>query len=240
MVAQTGRDRKRLQDVGRRSIAGPLPLFVLALLLFTGLVACTKVTTGLKVLAHRPQGNPAMIHAGRYESDPDHRFLMLEVEHLGFSRVLARFENWHAFLEIDPDAPEHSRVSAEITASSFSTGVPAIDERVAELLKSKRHPTIRFVSQKLEPSGPAEVQLSGTLTIAGRSAPVSMRVVFNGAGQNPLTGRYTLGFSAIGSLDRTRWGLGKWVPAVGRRVNFRVEAEFVGAAIHPGRDDGRR
>ncbi|RMF16196.1 MAG: polyisoprenoid-binding protein [Alphaproteobacteria bacterium] len=227
MLIQSSGKRKGRKPVRRRFSRGSMPAMALALLLILNLAACAKVSTGLKVLTHRPSGDPTAIHAGRYESDPDHRFLILEVDHLGFSRVPARFENWCAILDIDPQSPERTLVQAEIATASLTTGVPAIDARIHRLLNSERYPTIRFVSQKVERTGPAEARLFGTVTMAGRSAPVAMRVVFNGGGRNPLTGRYTLGFSAIGRLDRSRWGLGKWRPAVGDRVDFRVEAEFV-------------
>ncbi len=200
---------------------------------------CAEVATGIRVLAHRTNADPTEIRAGRYATDPDHRFLVLEVGHLGFSHVLMRFEEWRATIEIDPQAPEDTRVTAEIAADTLSTGVPAIDAQLRRLLQADRHPTIRFVSRGLTRTGPATARLVGTLTMAGRSAPATLDVTFNGAGRNPLTGRYTLGFSARGAIERSRWGLGRWIPAVGDRVDFRIEAEFVAspAPVSPSADE---
>ena len=68
--------------------------------------------------------------------------------------------------------------------------------------------------------------MTGNLTIAGRTHPATFTVAFNGAAPDPLTGEDKLGFSAEGTLDRSVWGLGKWWPAVGNEVRFRIEAEF--------------
>jgi polyisoprenoid-binding protein YceI len=41
-----------------------------------------------------------------------------------------------------------------------------------------------------------------------------------------VTGKHTLGFSAMGHFSRSAFGLGRWYPAVGREIQVRIEAEF--------------
>jgi polyisoprenoid-binding protein YceI len=56
---------------------------------------------------------------------------------------------------------------------------------------------------------------------------VTLDVVFNGFGPDPLTKQDTLGFSAEGSFSRAKFGLATWYPAVGDDVHVRIQAEFV-------------
>ena len=198
----------------------------LAALLAVMPVGCARLETGLGVLTHLPERDPAAIRPGHYVTDPDHRFLMLEVAHLGYARVLARFERFAAEMDLDPAHPERFHLVARIEAASFSTGVPAIDEAVFRLLKVKTHPAITYEASRITRTGPNTARVDGRLTIAGRAAPVRLDVTFNGAAPNPLTGAFTAGFSATGRLARSAFGLSRWAPAVGDEVAFRIEAEF--------------
>jgi polyisoprenoid-binding protein YceI len=49
----------------------------------------------------------------------------------------------------------------------------------------------------------------------------------NGGGSNLLTGAYTLGFAASGSLLRSTFGLGAYAPAIGDEVLLEIHAEFL-------------
>ncbi len=201
---------------------------ILALVLLMAIwpVGCARLGTGFGILTHLPKGDPAAIRPGHYVTDPDHRFLMLEVAHLGYARVLARFERFAAEMDLDPAHPERFHLVAQIEAASFSTGVPGIDEAVWRLLRVEAHPVITYEANRITRTGPAAARVDGRLVIAGHPAPVSLDVTFNGAAPNPLTGVFTAGFSARGRLKRSAFKLARWVPAVGDEVAFRIEAEF--------------
>jgi polyisoprenoid-binding protein YceI len=51
-------------------------------------------------------------------------------------------------------------------------------------------------------------------------------VTLNGAGDSLITGRYSLGFAASGTLNRSDFGLGAYAPAVGDEVVLEIHAEF--------------
>ena len=74
--------------------------------------------------------------------------------------------------------------------------------------------------------------MTGDLTLRGVTAPVTLDVTFNGGGSNILTGAYTLGFEAEGTLLRSTFGLGSFAPAIGDEVTLEIHAEF--AQVSPG------
>ncbi|MBC7101847.1 MAG: YceI family protein [Parvibaculum sp.] len=161
-------------------------------------------------------------------ADPRHTGIFFDVDHLGFSRFVARFNEVEAVLDAVPDAPEKSRLEVTIKAASIDTNVPDLDKMLTadDMFDAARHPDMTFVSKNIVRTGEGAGEVTGDLTMAGRAHPVTLAVTFNGAAPDPLTGEDKLGFSAKGTLDRSDWGLGKWWTAVGNEVRFRIEAEF--------------
>lgn len=185
--------------------------------------------TALKVVTHKVSDNPVDAPAGIYHADPDHTSVHFDVDHLGFSRFVARFNHIEGTLDAVPSAPEKSSLSVTIDAASIDTNVGALDEMLtgADMFDAANYPDIRFASTGLKRTGQATGEITGDLTIRNRTNPVTLHVTFNGAAPDPLTGKDTLGFSATGSFDRADWGLSAWWPAVGNEVHIRIEAEFV-------------
>ena len=185
--------------------------------------------TALKVVTHKVSDDPVDAPAGAYRIDPHHTSVHFDVDHLGFSRFVARFNHIEGTLDAVPAAPEKSSLSVTIDAASIDTNVRELDEilKGADMFDAANHPDIRFVSTGLKRTGQARGEMTGDLTIRNRTNPVTLHVTFNGAAPDPLTAKDTLGFSATGSFDRADWGLSAWWPAVGNEVRVRIEAEFV-------------
>jgi polyisoprenoid-binding protein YceI len=52
--------------------------------------------------------------------------------------------------------------------------------------------------------------------------------VFNGAMiKQPFSGKPTMGFSATTSIERSEFGMSKYVPSIGNNVEIMIEGEFV-------------
>lgn len=194
------------------------------LALTVSLAACTA----LDVVTHRVSDDPVDAPAGTYRADPHHTSVTFNVEHLGFSHFVARFNDVAATLEAVPDAPEKSRLKVTIKAASIDTNVEELDRMLtgSDFFDAARYPDIAFVSKSIVRTGPKTGEVRGDLTMAGQTHPASLTVTFNGAAPDPLTGEDKLGFSADGTLDRSGWGLSDWWPAVGNEVRFHIETEF--------------
>lgn len=189
------------------------------------LAACTV----LSVATHRVSDDPVTAPAGLYRLDPRHSSLIFDVDHLGYSRFVARFDLVEATLDAAPAAPETSRLDVTVKAASVDTNVAELDKLIAgpDLLDAARYPDIRFETTSLRRTGKNTGEMTGKLTMHGKTAPVTLAVTFNGAAPDPLTGEDKLGFSAEGRFSRGDWGLGAWWPAVGNDVHVSVQAEFI-------------
>ena len=68
--------------------------------------------------------------------------------------------------------------------------------------------------------------VTGDFTLRGVTLPLELDGRFNGGADNILTGRYTLGFAASGSLSRSAYGIDAFGALVGDEVGIEIHAEF--------------
>lgn len=181
-------------------------------------------------------GGPIEAPTGRYALDPTHASVLWRLSHLGLSQYTGRFNRVRADLDLDAAAPERSSLSVVIEAGSVDTGYSQLglernfDADVAAALGAQAHPEIRFVSSKIEPTGPATGRLTGDLTLNGVTRPVTLDVTFYGAKTDPFVRKPRLGFAARGRIDRTQWGVDRWAAVgIGTEVELVIEAEFLRA-----------
>jgi len=165
---------------------------------------------------------------GRYRLDPEHAALLFRLDHLGFSKLVGRFNRFDASLDFDPERPEASRLNVLVDVASLDLGLPEFEAelRGPDWFDVERYPEARFASTAVEVTGERTARIVGDLTLHGETKPVTLEVTFNGAGESLLTGRYTLGFAARGTLERSAFGLGAFAPAVGDVVELEIHAEF--------------
>jgi polyisoprenoid-binding protein YceI len=194
-------------------------------LLAAALASCTAIN----VVTHSVSDDPVKAPAGAYQLDPHHWSVLFDVDHFGYSRFVTRFDKVEAALDAVPDAPEKSRVKVTIKAASVDTNDPELDKMLTgpDMFDAAKFPDITFVTTSVKRTGPKTGDMTGNLTLHGQTHPVTLAVTFNGSAPDPLTGDDTLGFSATGNFDRSKWGLSSWWPAVGNDVHIAIQAEFI-------------
>ncbi|MCE9648663.1 MAG: YceI family protein [Parvibaculum sp.] len=197
-------------------------------LAFLFLALALSSCTAIDVVTHSVSDDPVKAPAGAYTLDPHHWSVLFDVDHFGYSRFVTRFDKVEATLDAVPGAPEKSRVHVTIKAASVDTNDPELDSMLTgpDMFDAAKFPDITFTSTSVKRTGPKTGDMTGNLTIRGRTHPVTLVVTFNGGAPDPLTGLDTLGFSATGNFDRSQWGLSAWWPAVGNDVHVAVQAEF--------------
>jgi polyisoprenoid-binding protein YceI len=171
---------------------------------------------------------PVDLPAGSYRLDPAHASLLFKLDHLGFSQLVGRFDRFEATLDFDPANPAAAHLVVLVETASIDLDLPDFEQelRGPDWFDAGRFPQARFESRGIEITGESTGRVAGDLTLHGASAPVTLDVTFNGAGDSILTGRYTLGFAADGTLSRSAFGLGTYAPAVGDEVQLEIHAEF--------------
>ena len=122
----------------------------------------------------------------------------------------------------------NSKVSITIAAASVATAVPELDEvlRGTDFLDVVNHPEIVFTSTAYEEISDATGKLTGNLSIAGISKPVTLDVTINAAAMSQMNRREMIGFAANGSVNRSDFGMTQFDELVGDELSLNVQVEF--------------
>lgn len=165
---------------------------------------------------------------GSYQLDAKHTNVLFKINHLGFTDYVGRFNRVDAQLEFDPEHLAEAKLSAVIDIASIDVNNPDLEEtlRGSSWFDSAQYPQAVFTTTGVKPIDNNSADFIGTLSLHGVTRTFVLHVRFNGGGTDLLTGDYTLGFSASGSLLRSDYGISYLVPAIADQVNIEVFAEF--------------
>lgn len=120
---------------------------------------------------------PAFAGATTYKIDPRHSSAQFAVTHLMISTVRGEFHAVNGTVTVDDDISK-SYVNVTIDTSTVDTREPDRDKhlRSADFFDVANHPTMTFVSTKVELAGPGKLKVTGDLTIRGVTKSVVLEV----------------------------------------------------------------
>jgi polyisoprenoid-binding protein YceI len=196
-------------------------------LLIPGL-ALTLALGGTASAQTPPTRDPAQIQAGTYAVDPGHTQVGWRVSHMGFSNYAGGFSDVSGSLTLDPKNPAASKLSVKIPVASVTTTSAKLTDELKgdQWLDAGKYPTMTFVSTKVAPAGKDHAKVTGDLTLHGVTKPVTLDVTLVGAGVNPLSKKYTVGFEATGTLKRSEFGVKTYVPLIGDELHLTIAGAF--------------
>jgi len=170
----------------------------------------------------------ASISPGSYELDDNHAYLSFSYSHLGLSHPQLQFADFQAVLDLDSGDMANSKVDLTINAASVVSASSELDDllRGADFLDTGNHPEIVFSSTSYKETSANTGTLTGDLTIAGASKPVSLDVYINLAEMNQRNRREMIGFSASGTMSRSDFGMSKYEEFVEDELALNIQLEF--------------
>ncbi|WP_299818021.1 YceI family protein [uncultured Jannaschia sp.] len=173
---------------------------------------------------------PAHAEPQRYALDPEHTTVAFMIDHVGYAAVLGVFGEIEGSFTYDLDSQVLSDLEVRVRTASLDTFHAARDAHVRgdDFLDAEAHPVMTFVAMGGTPSGEDAGTVTGELTLLGETRPLTLDVTLNKAGDYPFGhGRFVLGISARGTLDRSAYGMTYGVAdgLVGDEVRIIVETE---------------
>ena len=146
--------------------------------------------------------------AANYAIDPTHTFVTFEIGHFGATTNRARFDKKQGTVEFDR-AAKTGKVDISIDVTSVNSGTPQFDKHLqsADLFDAAKHPTIKFVSDKFSFNGDKVSEVSGQLTLLGKTGPVTFKANQFNCFQSPMLKREVCGGDFEATIDRTQWGM---------------------------------
>lgn len=166
--------------------------------------------------------------ATTYTLEPNYTQGVLRWDHLGFSMPAAQFAQGTGSIEFDESDPTMSSIMVTIPIASLSTGVPDLDEHLKseDFFEVAKYPIATFMSTKVEKGTAANrLKVTGNLTIRTVTRPVTLDVTLLKVGKNARTEVATIGFDAKGTLKRSDFGLGAYVPQVSDEIQLLVTTQ---------------
>jgi polyisoprenoid-binding protein YceI len=144
------------------------------------------------------------VQAADYVIDTEkaHAFIDFRIQHLGFSWLSGRFNDFTGTFSYDAEKPEASSIEVMINVASIDTNHAERDKhlRGEKFLNTDEFAQARFVSSGVDLKDEGLMIMHGQFTLHGVTQPLSIAVEHVGEGQDPWGG-YRAGFS--GETDFT-------------------------------------
>lgn len=178
--------------------------------------------------------DPARVTAGTYALDANHTLVGWEVSHFGFNDYFGVFGNIKGTMTLDPANIAATKVEVAVPIAEVSVASAGLKDHLLRAGKDGGAPDFfgptpgmaTFTSTSVTKTGETTADIAGTLTMNGKSAPVTLKAEFVGAGANPFNKKETAGFHARTTIDRTQWGINYAAPFVGKDVTLTISAAF--------------
>src|SRR5699024_3159673 len=140
--------------------------------------------------------------------DKVHSELGFSVKHMMVSRAKGTFNEFDAVIEADPNDLTNAKVEFTIDVASIDTRQKDRDDhlRSADFFDVENHPKATFTAKDFKEKGNNHYDVTGDLTIAGTTKPVTVDVLFEGTGKDPMSGNEVAGFSGGTTINRKDFG----------------------------------
>ena len=163
---------------------------------------------------------------GNYKIDPAHTSVMFTVSHLGISQLVGRFNTVEGNIALDPKGK--SSVEVVIATDSVDTNHTKRDDhlRSPDFFNARQFPEMKFVSSKLHFGADGLEKIDGSLSLHGKTQPVTLAVDPVGAGKDPWGG-YRAGYTATTTIKRSDYGMNFMPGGIGDDIKVSLNIEGI-------------
>jgi len=171
----------------------------------------------------------AQAQSATYAIDPTHTFVTFEAKHFGTSTLRGRFDKKEGTVTFDK-AGKTGAAEITLDTGSVSTGVAPLDTHLKskDFFSSVEFPTAKFAADKFSFNGDKVSAVSGTLTMRGKTQPVTLTATNFNCYINPLLKREVCGGDFETTIQRSLWdvsyGLAYGIPDA---VHLLIQIEAV-------------
>jgi len=139
-----------------------------------------------------------------------HAFIQFRVQHLGYSWLYGRFNEFSGQFSYDEAAPEKTSIEVTIKTDSVDSNHAERDKhlRSDDFLNVKKFPEAKFISTSYTAGKDGKGVLKGNLTLHGVTKALEIEVESIGAGKDPWGG-YRRGFEGKTKFAMADFGIVK-------------------------------
>jgi len=157
-----------------------------------------------------------------------HAFVQFRIQHLGYSWLYGRFNDFSGTFSYDEKDPAASKVEVVIKTASVDSNHAERDKHVRadDILNVAKYPEARFKSVTYKPTGPGKATLTGELTLHGVTKPITIDVTEIGHGKDPWFG-YRRGFEGTTRLKLKDYDIQRDLGPASGEVELTLSVEGV-------------
>ena len=170
----------------------------------------------------------AQAEAVTYAVEPMHTYVTFEVRHFGTSTNRGRFDKKEGSITLDR-AAKTGRADITIDTASISSGLPMFDGHLRgdNFLRVKDFPTAKFVGNQFTFDGDKVSAVSGTLTLLGKTQPITLNATHFNCYDSPMLKREVCGGDFEATLQRSAYGMTYGLPGIPDSVKLVIQIEAV-------------
>lgn len=182
------------------------------------------------VLALGLLGSTAIVQADDYTIDSEnmHASINFRIQHLGYSWLYGRFNDFAGTFSYDEAKPEASKVEVTVKTTSVDSNHAERDKHIRskDFFEVEKFPEAKFVSTAYKPNGDGTGTLTGDLTLKGVTKPLEVKVHEIGAGKDPWGG-VRRGFEGTAKFALADYGISYDLGPASKEVELILSLEGV-------------
>ncbi len=165
---------------------------------------------------------------GTYKIEPTHTFVTWEAKHFGVSTSRGRFDKKDGTIDIDAVAKK-GKAEITIDMKSMNTGVAPFDKHLTskDFFNAEEFPTATFKADNFKFDGDRVAEVIGTLTMLGKTNPVTLKGSLFGCYMSPMIRRQVCGGDFETTIQRSQWGMSYGVPAIPDSIRLLIQIEAI-------------
>jgi len=159
-----------------------------------------------------------------------HASINFQVQHLGYSWLLGRFNNFSGNFSYDPKDIAASSINVTIDTTSIDSNHAERDKhlRSGDFLEVAKYPEATFVSKSISDidDDGEEFNVVDDLTLRGVTKEITIEVEKIGEGQDPWGG-YRVGFEGEAKITMKDFGITTDLGPASKMVEFKLHIEGI-------------
>ncbi|MGL4576626.1 MAG: YceI family protein [Burkholderiaceae bacterium] len=166
--------------------------------------------------------------AQTYTVEPTHTFVTWEAKHFGTSTSRGRFDKKEGAITIDR-AAKTGKAEITIDMASINTGVAPFDKHLksGDFFNVDKFPTAKFVGDKFTFDGDKLTEVAGTLTMLGKTNPVTLKASLFNCYDSPIFKRQVCGGDFETTLTRSQYDMKYGLPGIPDNIRLLIQIEAI-------------
>ncbi|MFM7295446.1 MAG: YceI family protein [Burkholderiales bacterium] len=170
----------------------------------------------------------AQAQSATYMVEPTHTFVTWEAKHFGTSTSRGRFDKKSGSITIDRKA-KTGKAEITIDMKSMNTGVAPFDKHLTgdDFFAAEKFPEAKFVGTGFKFDGDKVVEVAGTLTMRGKTNPVTLKGTAFNCYMSPFVKREVCGGDFETTITRSQYDMSYGLPGIPDAIRLLIQIEAI-------------